>query len=426
MLSQSLMNLVDTALIGHLGEVSLAAVGTGSYAILLMTAILSGLSAAIQAQVARLEGQNKGQYRATPVNAGLGLSVIIGVPLVAIGLWLSPQLLRLIASDSGVSQLAEAYFDIRLFCLPAAAMSLSFRGYWNSIKTPARFVKILIIVHSLNVFSSWVLIYGELGFPALGVKGAALGTVIAMYAGALINGLYMFKEARSNGFLRQFPNLNHYQQLIRLALPDSFQQLLFALSLMVLFAILAQAGVTAMALGHLLINASLFLILPALGFGMAATTLVSHAIGSGNEHQAYIWGRDAALVATGFLVLLNLPIWLFSTQILGLFTNDQTMIDAGILPLRLTGLGITTEAAGLVLTQALLGAGASRTVMKVRLIGQWLILLPLYWWAIHIMEFGLTEVCILHAVQRVINSLIFISIWKRKHWLKQDLVTPIL
>ena len=103
---------------------------------------------------------------------------------------------------------------------------------------------------------------------------------------------------------------------------------------------------------------------------MAATTLVSHALGAKDNHQAQLWGQETAGIAFITQALLNLPIWLFPEQILGVFITDQAIIATGILPLKLTGLGITAEAAGLVLTQALLGAGASRTVMLVRLTGQ--------------------------------------------------------
>lgn len=426
MLSQSLMNLVDTALVGHLGESSLAAVGTGSYALLLMAAFLSGLSAAIQAQVARLQGQSRSQYTAIPVNAGLILSLVIGVPLTFLGLIFSPWILNLTAATSDIALQAEAYFDIRILSLPAAAMSLSFRGYWNGTGCPACFVKILVVVHILNALISWLLIYGKLGLPALGIEGAAIGTVIAMYAGALLNGIIMWRSGRKGGFLHAWPALQHFRQLLRLAIPDSLQQLLFSFGLMMLFAILAQAGAAASALGHVLINLSLLLILPALGFGMAATSLVSHAIGAGNDCLAYLWGRDSAFIAFCVLLILNIPLWLFPAVILGLFTSDQALIQMGNLPLQLTGLGITAEAAGLVLTQALLGAGASKTVMIVRLTGQWLVLLPLYWWAVNIAGYGLTAVCVIHTIQRGLSSLVFLGIWRRQGWLRRDLVTPVV
>ena len=425
MLSQSLMNLVDTALVGHLGESALAAVGSASYAFLLMTALLSGLSAAIQAQVARLQGQKKHQLNASPVNTGLTLSLLFGIPLTALGLYFSSEALALITPTNNLGLLAQDYFDIRVLALPAAAMNLSFRGYWNGTNEPARFVKVLIVVHLMNALISWILIYGKFGLPALGIKGAALGTVIAMYSGAFLNGSNMAKRAANNGFLRILPSPQHCKQLVRLAAPDSLQQFLFSLSLMALFAILAQAGTTAMALGHILINFSLLLILPAIGFGMAATTLVSHALGAKNNRQAQLWGQETAGIAFITLALLNLPIWLFPEQILALFITDQAIITTGVLPLKLTGLGITAEAAGLVLTQALLGAGASRTVMLVRLTGQWLILLPLYWWAVNIMGYGLTAVCIIHALQRAMSSIVFLNIWRKQHWLKKDLVSPV-
>ncbi len=422
MLSQSLMNLVDTALVGHLGETALASVGAGSYAILLMISLLSGLSAAIQAQVARWRGREQHDCCANPVNTGLSLALWAGLPLIVIGWLVAPWVLEFLAPDPAIAEQGRHYFDIRLLSLPAAAMNLSFRGFWNGSNQPLRFVRILLAVHILNAITSYLLIYGKLGLPAMGVKGAALGTVIAMYAGALINGLHMFRDARKAGFLQCWPSRKAHLQLLRLAIPDSLQQFFFSLSLLLLFAILAQAGSTAMALGHILINVSLLMILPAIGLGMASTTLVSHAIGAGDLQKACRWGRDVALVATLALTLLSLPLWFCPEQIIGLFTSDERMMLEGVLPLQLTGLGIIAEATGLVLTQALLGAGASRTVMIVRFGGQWLVLLPLSWLVVNGLDYGLVAICAVQAIQRGLSSIMIAIIWQQKNWLKKDKV----
>ena len=424
MLSQSLMNLVDTALVGHLGEITLAAAGAGSYAMLLMVSVLSGLSAAVQSRVARLQGSHQHHLSGMPVNAGLALSLWVGLPLVAIGFSLSPWIFHWIATSTDIAQEARQYFDIRLLTLPAAAFNLSFRGFWNGTNNPGQFVRILVVVHLLNALISYLLIYGKLGMPEMGIKGAAMGTFIAMYAGASLNAFYLLNQRNPSGFLKQKVRWQHQKQLLQLATPDSLQQLLFAFSLTLLFSILAQTGATSMALGHILINISLVLILPAIGLGMASTTLVSHAIGEKDEPKAYLWGRDTALTAFFVLALLNLPIGLFPEQVLSLFTSDPDMIAAGIRPLQLTGLGVTAEAAGLVLTQALLGAGDSKTVMLIRTGSQWLVLLPLYWWAVNIMGYGLVAICIVHALQRALSSLVFWIIWKKQNWLKGDWAVP--
>ncbi|WP_461534791.1 MATE family efflux transporter [Spongorhabdus nitratireducens] len=423
MLSQSLMNLVDTALVGHLGEAALAAVSAGSYAILLMISLMSGLSAAIQAQVARLRGSRRDTESALPVNTGLSLSLWLGLPLVVIGLLLAPWILGFLSPDPAIASHASDYFDIRLLSLPAAAMNLSFRGFWNGSNHPLRFVRILLLVHLLNALLSYLLIYGKLGLPAMGVEGAALGTLVAMYTGALVNGLFMWRDARDAGFLKDWPGRRVHFQLLKLAIPDSIQQFMFSLSLLLLFAILARAGATAMALGHILINVSLLLILPAIGLGMASTTLVSHAIGAGDPAKACRWGREVALVATLGLVVLSLPLWLIPEQIIGLFTSDLHMIDAGIVPLQITGLGIIAEATGIVLTQALLGAGASRTVMMIRFGSQWLVLLPLSWWVVNVLGYGLIAICVVQAIQRGLSSVMFALIWQRAEWLKKDHVS---
>ncbi|MNY35511.1 MatE [compost metagenome] len=116
-----------------------------------------------------------------------------------------------------------------------------------------------------------------------------------------------------------------------------------------------------------------------------------------------------------------MPFWLFPAEILGLFVNDPVLIELGTLPLRLTGLGMVLDAGTLVLTQALLGAGASRTVMAISLGNQWLVLLPLTYLIGPVLGYGLLAIWSLYILQRGIISAIFALMWQRRGWARIEL-----
>ena len=97
----------------------------------------------------------------------------------------------------------------------------------------------------------------------------------------------------------------------------------------------------------------------------------------GDRDDAYRWGWEVVRVAMLMMALLGLPLWLFPELVLRLFTPEQHLIELGLWPLRITGINIVFEVTAMVLTQALLGAGASRQVMHINLLMQWGILLPL-------------------------------------------------
>ena len=417
MLSQSLINLVDAALVGPLGDQALAAVGAGSYANFVALSVLAGLSAAIQAQVARRVGENKLEVCAVPVNHGLLVAFLFALPLSLVLTTAAPWLLELFSTTSEqIHNDATVYFQIRVMALTAAAMNLSFRGFWNGIGESKVFMILLVTTHISNALLSYLLIYGKLGLPAMGVSGAALGTFFSMYIGALLNLWMLHRRTPCQGFLLNWGSRESLIHMIKLAVPDSLQQTLFALGMMLLFAIVARLGVREMAIVHVLMNISLVLILPGIGLGMAANTLVSRSLGAKQPEQAWRWGVDVMYLASFMLLILSLPLILFPQQVLGFFLYDPELLAMGAAPLQLTGLGLILDAPALVFIQALLGAGANRTVLCIRFVAQWLILLPLSWLAGPVLGLGLTVVWIIPTLQRALCSAAFFAVWYSRRW----------
>lgn len=421
MLSQSLINLIDAAMVGHLGEKALAGVGLGSYANFVAVSLVMGLGSAVQALVARRRGEGRAEQEATPLNAGLLLALLVGLPL-SIGCWLAAaQIIGLLTQDPEVAGIARDYFQWRVLAVAAVGLNFSFRGFWNGSHRSGMYLRILLGMHLFNAALSYCLIHGLLGLPRMGAEGSGLGTCIALYLGSLVYLVQTWRVARRGGFLRERPQPIEFRVLLRLALPNSLQQFLFATGITLLFWIIAQIGSAELAVAHVLINLTLLLILPAIGLGMAATTLVSHSLGAGDVDAAQRWGWEVVRIAALGLVLLGVPFWLFPAAILGLFVNDPALIELGIWPLRLTGLGMVLDSGSLVLTQALLGAGASRTVMAVSLGNQWLLFLPLAYLIGPVLGYGLLAIWALYMLQRGFASLLFALMWHKRDWARIEL-----
>jgi len=417
MLSQSLLNLIDAAMVGSLGQVALAGVGIGGYATFLAISLILGLSSGVQAMVARRRGQKRNLEIARPVNWGLLLAISIGLPLTLFYSFFSDHIVALMSDDQNALTIADQYFEYRILALLAIGMNLCFRGYWNGTNRPMVYLRILILMHIINVLLSFGLIFGHFGLPELGAAGAGLGTTLALYLGCAMIAYVTWKDARPKGFLKfSKGKASSLATLLKLSIPHSVQQFFFAAAVAVLFWIIGQLGTEQQAIGHILINLALFLILPGVGFGIASTTLVSHALGESQPDLALRWGWDIIKTATILMALLSTPMWLIPQQVLSLFLQDPALIEQARLPLMLTGLAICLDASAIVLTQALLGAGANRTVMLITTAGQWGFYLPLAWLIGPYLGFGLTGIWLLQVIHRALSSLAFIYIWKQKRW----------
>ncbi|RRJ84877.1 MATE family efflux transporter [Aestuariirhabdus litorea] len=417
MLSQSLLNLVDAAMVGSLGEVALAGVGVGAYINFLAVSMIMGLSSGVQAIVARRVGQGRSDLCAQPLNVGLLCALLIALPISLLFYAFSPWLVALISSEPAVTEVGVAYFDARIMALSAVAMNFSFRGYWNGTHRSSTYLKVILVMHAANILISYALIFGAFGLPRLDAAGAGWGTSIAMVLGSLLYFSITTRKAREHGFLRTLPDRTTLRSVLRLAIPNSLQQMLFALGITLLFWIIARIGTEELAVAHVLINLALFLILPGVGLGMAATTLVSKSLGANEPDEAYRWGWDVVRLAVVVLLVLGIPFWLFPDAVLSLFLHNEAARAIGHLPLQLTAAGMVLDATAIVLTQALLGAGANRTVMRISASVQWLLFLPLAWLLGPVLGYGLSAIWALQLGQRALSSLLFASIWRQRQWI---------
>ncbi|MGQ0585884.1 MAG: MATE family efflux transporter [Gammaproteobacteria bacterium] len=417
MMSQNVLNLVDTWLVGGLGAAALAACGIANFMNFMAVAAITGLSTAVQALAARRVGEGRAGEAAVPLNGGLLLSVAVGLPLSALLIWLTPWFFPLMMDDPAVAEAGVPYLQWRLVAVALVGMNFSFRGYWSAVKLTRLYLYTLLWMHALNIVFSWTLIYGHFGFPALGTAGAGIGTTLAIAVGTATYFWHAERHARANGFLHGLPNREQVRSLVRLGLPTCIQQLLFSGGFTMLFWIVGQIGTGELAIANVLVNITLLAVLPGIGFGLAATTLVSQALGRKDPDDAHRWAWDVYKVATRLFAVLAVPMLLLPQPILEFFLRDAQLVEIGTLPLRLVALGILIDGLGLVLMHALLGAGATGLVMKVSVGFQWLLFLPAAYIVGPMLGLGLTSVWIGMTLYRSLQTGVFVLAWQRRDWM---------
>ena len=340
----------------------------------------------------------------------------MAIPLFLVFFFSAKPLMAFLIDDPQVTPLAADYFAIRIAGLFALGMNFSFRGYWNGINRSTVYMRTLIVMHVVNIILSYGLIFGAFGLPELGVVGAGLGTTLALYLASILYLIQCWLFSRNAGFLRAWPGWRQIKDTLQLALPNSIQQVFFAGGLTTLFWIIAQVGTNELAIGHVLITIILFLILPAMGLGMAATSLVSQSLGRSEPNDAYLWGVNITLLGMLFLWLVALPLVVMPDQVLSLFFQEPALIELARAPLQITGLFIGLDACGIILSQALLGAGASRSVMKISILLQWGFFIPAAFLVGPYLGLGLLGIWICQLLQRLLQAIIMAYQWRAGRW----------
>lgn len=416
MVSQNVLNLVDTAMVGELGDAALAATGMGSFANFVSIAFITGMSSGVQAMVSRRKGEGRDAEAAVPLNGGLLLAAGLALPWCALLYWLAPTLFPLLIDDPAVQEIGIPYYRVRLLAMVAAGMNFAFRGFWNGISRSKMYLGTLVVMHLTNIGLNWVFIFGNLGAPALGAVGAGVASAIATGVGTVVYVALALKHARSMGFLAGLPGLDTLRTMLRLAVPAGIQQELFAAGYLAFFWIVGRVGTQELAAANVLLTITMVAILPGLGFGLGATSLVGQALGRKDPDDARRWGWDVVKVAVLVMGALGLPMLLLPEPILGVFLDNPETRAMAVPALRIVGATIAFDAVGMVLLNALLGAGAARTVMVVGVGFQWLLGLPLVYLAGPGLGLGLTAIWASQVGWRSLQAGVFAALWQRQGW----------
>ena len=387
MLSQALVSLVDTALVGHLGGLALASVSIGSYLVFILVAIVTGFGTGWHSLLSRQTHSQDGL-----MVLGLVYGVLICVGLAITGAYCIHGVIDFFVVDDRLNSLAAHYAQARLWGLPALVISIGARIYWSERGSPWQYTKIILLVHFTNALISYGLVFGVAGLPALGAVGAGIGTSIALWLGVLLQLILLLRQS-------QKPKV------------PMLQQLAFALHLAVFLWILSQLGASAMAASFAVLNIGLVMILPAIGLGQATLTLVGTAMTKQNIQQTRRWSQ--LILKTGLIIAIVISLsaaamspWL--TQWL-LVNRELQQLASAALPWY--GMAMVLETGIIILSRMVVLTGSRKTVLILVSASQWLVFLPLLAWLAP--SYGFMLVWWLHIGYRALSVLLLWLIWRQ-------------
>lgn len=416
MVSQNLLNIVDTAMVGFLGDSALAAVGLGGFVVFMCQALILGISTGVQSSAARKKGEGRVDRAAAILNTALLLVLVVAPIFSLILMQIVPTLFPYLNSDVSVIEHGVPYLEWRLGAIVFVGMNFAFRGYWNALDMSRVYMTTLILMHACNIILNYVLIFGKFGAPAYGVAGAGMASAISMAIGTAIYFVLGCRHAAKDGFLKGLATRQETASLLRISLPAGLQQLFFSAGLVAMFWIIGKIGTPELAAANVLITVLLFAILPGLAMGIACATLVGQALGRKEPEDAYQWAWDVAKVTAVLLSVLGIPLWLIPDLVSSIFIHNPETRELARWPMRLVGLTMPIEAMVFVFMHALLGAGDARRVMLVGIGSQWLLFLPLAYLFGPVLGFGLFTIWLLQGSGRALSAFMYVTMWRGRHW----------
>lgn len=379
MAMESLFAVVDAFFVAKIGVEAVATVGLTESVLTLVYSIAIGLSAAATAMVARRIGEGD---RTAAAKAGaqviliaVAISLLIAVP----GYFFAEDILRLMAHDASVSDSGSSFTRLLLTCNLPILLLWMLNGIFRGAGDAATAMRALWLANAMNIVLCPILIFGWGPFPAMGVLGSAIATTIGRSTGVAYQLWQLFQVGKilrlRLAMLR--PAWDVVLNLLRIASGSTGQYLIASASWVFLIYILGQLGKEVTAGYTIAIRIMIFSLLPAWGMANAAATLVGQNLGAGQPDRAEKSAWRAGFFNMIFLAVVSTICLIGAPSLIRLFSQVPEVVHSGALALRVLAGGYVFYGWGMILSQAINGAGDTRTPTLLNFIFFWLIEIPL-------------------------------------------------
>ncbi len=369
-LATTLLNITDTAFLGRVGEVELGASAVGG--VLYFVFVMIGISIGIGAQIliARRAGEKKeseiGEIFDNSLYILFGLSLVLFVILE----FLSPLLLRLILDSEPIIDASIRFLHYRAYGIFFIMLATVFRSFYVGIAQPRVYGIYSFIMALVNILLGYLLIFGNWGFPKMGIEGAGLASTIS----ELIALIYIFGYTAVKRGIKQFQLFRFRRidwQLIsgimNLSAPLVVQNLLSMGAWFVFFIFIEKIGAHELAISNIVRGAYMVAMTPIWGFSIAANSMVSNIIGQGKSDEVILLLNriiKLALLVTGIMALINASI---PRLILRIFTVDEILIQDSLGSYYVVIFAMLFFAFAIVCISAVSGTGATRAALYIEI-----------------------------------------------------------
>ena len=367
MISRMLMGFIDFVMVSQLGTQAQAAISPATILVFALACVGMGVANATQTFVSQADGRNEPHLAGSYAWQSLYIAAICGLltwPVASTTeVWFG-WIARLAGHEPAVAQMEISYIRIALWSVPPAVISIGLNGFYMGVQKPRMGLIAVVLSLVVNAFGNYVLIFGKLGFPEMGIAGAAVATVIGWSVRALTLAGAMLLPAFNRRYHTRRTLIWSGKKLVDLARiggPISVQWVLDIGSWVVFMAmIMPPYGTDAMAASNVGLQYMHLSFMPAIGIGIALCSQVGFAIGASDLDKALARARVGMRLTGLYMGSIGLLFVVGRDLLMRLLSDDPAVIDAG----RWVLIGAATfqvfDAMSITYINALRGAGDTR------------------------------------------------------------------
>lgn len=366
LLAQNIINVTDTAFLGHVSEVALGASAMGGLFYICMFTVAFGFSIGSQIVIARRNGEK--QYREVGPIMIQGVLFLLLLATFAFGFsrLLGGKIMQMMISSDAIYDATMEFLDWRIYGFFFSFLNVIFRAFYIGIIRTKVLTINAVVMALTNVLLDYVLIFGKFGFPEMGIKGAAIASVIAEAGSTLFLVLYTYITVNLKKYsLNKFYGFN-LKLLGRVLGISSFTMLQYFLSMgtfFVFFVVVERLGQRELAIANIVRSIYVVMFIPVNSLATTANSLVSNLIGSGGIDHVVKLIKKTVRFSVYIMTGMSAIIALFPKTIVSVYTNDPVLIADSVPSVYIICIAMIIASASNVVFNSISGTGNTRAAL---------------------------------------------------------------
>ncbi|MGL4335747.1 MAG: MATE family efflux transporter [Turicibacter sp.] len=417
----SSLNMLDTLMIGSIGELELAAVGVANQFYFLYSLIIMGMGAGCSIVIAQLWGKKDKESIKVVMRIGIMVATGLSIVFTLVGLLFSESIISIFNPDVNVIRIGAQYLRISVFSYFVTAISFVYAGALRSIGNSilpmwGSFIGLLV-----NAFLNTLLIFGLLGFPTLGVVGAAIATLIARIVECLI--IVSVVSFRVEPLKLKVTELFHINRSVAKALylttlPVILNEACWGFANITYSIIYGRIGVEAIATTQITSTVLNLFMIVTFGLAHGSVVVIGNEIGANNEKQAIEYSKKIIRVSIIVAIIIALFLFLISPTVVNMYNVSQGVKDDAMKILIIYALFMVFRIYNAILIVGILRGGGDATYGSIAQgLTMWLVGIPLAFIGAFVLYLPIYAVVFLAALEEILKLFILRRRFKSNRWI---------
>lgn len=399
----TLIQYVDTAMVGKLGEKATAAVSTTTTIGWLIHSIPGAIAVAMLAVASKANGAGEDRKLKKLGGQSIFYGFLVGIILEITALFLSPYIPVWMGVEEDIIKPASIYFSITSITLVFRTSSRIFAAMIRSVKDTKSPMYVSVSENILNVLLNIIFIY----ILDLGVTGAAIASCISFGIGGIAMFFVMLSKKKLRPAMKDIkPDTGIFKEIFNIGLPVLGTTFISCMGYIVFAAMVSGMGTTIFAAHSIAITAEQIVYIPGYGLRAATSALVGNSLGEGNIQKLKATRRIAVLITVAIMVINGMLLFIFAYPFMGIFTNSVKAAELGSKMLRLVSVSEPFFGLMIVMEGISYGMGKTKHVFACESISMWGIRILCTFVCVKILGLGLTAVWLCMIADNVCKALL--------------------